>query len=111
MHLQQAQSRAEAVAQVVSKQAELFKVRRDLQMEKLEQFRVLGEKVRVLTETTSSLQNRSDIPAFDAQLAVLIEEFEKLRESARSSDMKTLEKNTRSLVQRLQSVRQKLSEL
>jgi hypothetical protein len=111
MHLQQAQSSAEAVAKGVSKQAELFKVRRGEQMEKLEQFRFLGEKVRVLTETTSSLRNRSDIPAFDAQLAVLIEELEKLRESARSSRMKALEKNTQSLVQRLQSVRKKLSEL
>jgi DNA repair exonuclease SbcCD ATPase subunit len=111
VHLQQAQSRAEAVAQVVSKQAELFKIRRDEQMEKLEQFRALGEKVRELTETTGSLRNRSDIPAFDAQLAVFIEKLEKLRESARSSRMKALEKNTQSLVQRLQSVRKKLSEL
>ena len=110
-HLQQAQSRAEAVAQVVSKQAELFKARRDEQMEKLEQFRALGEKVRELTETTGGLRNRSDIPAFDAQLAVFIEKLEKLRESARSSRMKALEKNTQSLVQRLQSVRKKLSEL
>ena len=108
MHLQQAQSRAEAVAQVVSKQAELFKVRRDEQMEKLEQFRLLGEKVRVLTETTG--RDRSDIPAFEAQLTVIVDELEKLRESARNSRMKALANNAQSLVQRLRAVLKKLQD-
>jgi DNA repair exonuclease SbcCD ATPase subunit len=107
-HLQQAQSRAESVAQVVSKQAELFKVRRDEQMEKLEQFRALGERVRVLTETTADLRDRSTIPAFEAQLTVIIDELEKLRESARNSRMKALANNAQSLVQRLQAVLKKL---
>ena len=108
MHLQQAQSRAEVVAQGVSKQAELFKVRRDEQMEKFEQFRLLGEKVRELTENTSAIRDRSNIPAFEAQLRVLVEELEKLRESAKNSRMKSLEKNAQSLVQRLQAVLKKL---
>jgi DNA repair exonuclease SbcCD ATPase subunit len=107
-HLQQAQTRAESVAQVVSKQAELFKVRRDEQMEKLEQFRALGERVRVLTETTADLRDRSTIPAFEAQLTVIIDELEKLRESARNSRMKALANNAQSLVQRLQAVLKKL---
>jgi DNA repair exonuclease SbcCD ATPase subunit len=107
-HLQQAQSRAESVAQVVSKQAELFKVRRDEQMEKLEQFRALGERVRVLTEATADLRDRSNIPAFEAQLTVIIDELEKLRESARNSRMKALANNAQSLVQRLQAVLKKL---
>jgi erythromycin esterase-like protein len=108
MHLQQAQSRAEVVAQGVSKQAELFKVRRVEQMEKFEQFRLLGEKVRELTENTSAIRDRSNIPAFKAQLTVLVEELEKLRESAKNSRMKSLEKNAQSLVQRLQAVLKKL---
>jgi hypothetical protein len=106
MHLQQAQSRAESVAQVVSKQAELFKARRDEQMEKLEQFRLLGEKVRILTETTG--RDRSDIPTFEAQLTVIVEELEKLRDSARNSRMKALANNAQSLVQRLQALLKKL---
>src|SRR6185369_2852287 len=108
MHLQQAQSRAETVAQGVSKQAELFKMRRDEQMEKLEQFRLLGEKVRELTENTSAIRDRSNIPAFEAQLTVLVEELEKLRDSAKNSRMKSLEKNAQSLVQRLQAVLKRL---
>ena len=106
MHLQQSQSRAEAVAQVVSKQAELFKARRDEQVEKLEQFRALGEKVRILTETTG--RDRSDIPTFEAQLTVIVEELEKLRDSARNSRMKALANNVQSLVQKLQAVLKKL---
>jgi hypothetical protein len=106
MHLQQAQSRAEAVAQVVSKQAGLFKARRDEQMEKLEQFRALGEKVRELTEATG--RDQSNIPTFEAQLTVIVEELEKLRESARNSRMKALANNAQSLVQRLQAVLKKL---
>lgn len=106
MHLQQSQSRAEAVAQVVSKQAELFKARRDEQMEKLEQFRALGEKVRELTETTG--RDRSNLPAFEAQLTVIVDELEKLRESARNSRMKALANNVQSLVQKLQAVLKKL---
>ena len=106
MHLQQSQSRAEAVAQVVSKQAELFKARRDEQVEKLEQFRALGEKVRELTETTG--RDRSNLPAFEAQLTVIVDELEKLRESARNSRMKALANNVQSLVQKLQAVLKKL---
>jgi hypothetical protein len=111
IHLQQSQSRAEAVAQVVSKQAELFKVRRDEQMEKLEQFRALGEKVRELTETTGAFRDRSNIPAFEAQLTVLVEDLEKFRESARNSHMKALEKNAQSLGQRLHAVLKKLRDV
>src|SRR5262245_12042209 len=51
--LQEAQARAEGVAEGVFRQAELFKIRRDEQTEKLEQFRVLGEKVRELTAAVS----------------------------------------------------------
>jgi len=53
----------------------------------------------------------SHIPAFEAQLTTLIEELQTLRESARNSRMRALEKNAESLVQTLQVVRKKLREL
>ena len=54
---------------------------------------------------------RSNIPAFEAQLALLIEELQDLRDSARDSRMKTLEKNAESLAQSLQAARKKLGGL
>ena len=55
--LQEAQSRAEAVAQGVSKQAELFNIRRNEQNERLEEFRILCEKVRDLNAVISQFRN------------------------------------------------------
>jgi len=123
--LQEAQARAEAVAKGVSSQAALLNVRRNEQNEKLEQFRILGEKVRDLNTAIShfrpphgdgmTAEDRakltSSIPAFEAKLTTLIEELQTLRESARNSRMRALEKNAESLVQTLQVVRKKLREL
>ena|SRR5207253_5619111 len=123
--LQEAQARAEAVAKGVSSQAALLNVRRNEQNEKLEQFRILGEKVRDLNTAISQFRPphgdgmtaedraklTSHIPAFEAQLTTLIEELQTLRESARNSRMRALEKNAESLVQTLQVVRKKLREL
>jgi len=120
--LQEAQARAETVAQGVSKQAELLNSRRNEQNEKLEEFRILGEKVRELNAGISRFRRpdgsgltaedraelTSSIPGFEAQLAVLIGELQDLRKSARNSRMKTLEKNAESLAQTLQAVRNKL---
>jgi len=125
VHLHEARARAEAVAQGVSSQAELFNNRRNEQNEKWDQFRVLGERVRDLNaaigefrspkgqgltpEERSKLTSR--VPAFDAQLAGLIEELQDLRKSARDSRMKSLEKNVESLVQTLQAVQKKIRDL
>ena len=123
--LQEAQACAEAVAKGVSSQAELFKVRRNEQNEKLEQFRILGERVRDLNAAISQFRRphgdgmtaedraklKSSIPAFEAQVTTLIEELQALRKSARESRMKALEKNVESLVQTLQVVRKKLGDL
>jgi len=121
MHLNEARGRAEAVAQGVSNQADLLQKRRIEQDEKLEKFRLLGERVRELNTAISEFRRpqqgmtREDhaklaasIPAFEAQLVGLIEELEDLRKSARESRMKALEKNVESLTQTLQAVRQKL---
>ncbi len=123
--LQEAQGRAEAVAQGVSKQAELLNVRRIEQDKKLEEFQVLGERVRGLSAVISQFRPadgarltaedranlKSNIPGFDAQLAALIEELQNLRKSARNLRMKALEKNAESLGQTLQAVRKKLGDL
>jgi chromosome segregation ATPase len=120
--LHEARTRAEAIAQRVAGQAELWNVRKNEQNEKLEKFRILGEKVRELNAIMSQFRRpqeedmtneeraklTSNIPAFEAQLAVVIEELQDLQKSARDSRMKTLEKNAESLAQSLQAVREKL---
>ncbi len=125
MQLHEAQARAEFVAQGVSRQAELFNSRRSEQNEQLEKFRILNEKVRELNAALSQFRRplghgltdedraklTSSVPAVEAQLAVLIEELQNLRQSARDSRMKALEKNAESLAQALQAARKKLRDL
>jgi len=123
--LHEARARAEAVTQGVSRQAELFNKRRDEQNEELEKFRILGEKVQKLNEAISQFRPShghsltqedhakltSNLPAFETQLAVLIEESQGLRNSARNSRMKALEKSAESLAHTLQAVQKKLRDL
>jgi chromosome segregation ATPase len=111
--LREAQARAEGVAEGVSKQAELLKVRRNEQEERVEEFRVLGEKVRNLTAVISEFRDDrakliANLPAVESQLDTFIEELQKLRTSARDSGMKALRKNAESLEQSLQAARKKL---
>jgi hypothetical protein len=124
-HLQQARARAEAVAEGVSRQAEAFSVRRQEQSEQLDKFRLLGEKVRELNSAISqSLQPqsngstdpdgsdlRSNIPTLERQLTALIENLQDLRNTARASRMRALEKNAESLAQTLLAVQLKLRSL
>ena len=111
--LQEAQTRAQTVAQGVSSQAELLNKRRNEQNEKLEQFRLLGDKVRELNEEIRTDEGRArlaaDIPGFQARLGALIEELQSLRKSAKDSRMRALERNAESLVQTLEAARQKLN--
>jgi len=125
MHLQDAQARAESVAQEVSRQAEVFKIRRDEQNEKLEQFRLLGERVGEINAAISLFRRppgqgftdedraalASNIPGLQGQLAALITELQDLRNSARGSRMRALERNAESLAQSLQAVQAKLRDL
>ena len=120
--LRDAQARAEVVAEGVSRQADLLNVRSKELNAKLEEFRILGEKVRDLNTQISHVRRpredgqkeaqreelASNIPAFEAQLTTLIDELVNLQTSARNSRMKALEKNTESLVQSLQAMRKKL---
>jgi chromosome segregation ATPase len=115
-HLRESQARAEAVATGVSRQADLLNDRRREHEEKLEEFRVLGEKVRELNDEISRHRDdrtslTSKLPFFETQLTALIDELEHLRDSARESRMKVLAKNAESLAQTLQAVRKKLQDL
>ena len=120
-HLRDAQLRAESVAQKVSLQADVFKKYRQSHNEHLERFRLLGERVRELNAamTQSQADGSSegnggmtfDIPAVEQQLAALVGDLQDLRNSARTSQLKTLEKSAESLVQSLQALQQKLRHL
>jgi chromosome segregation ATPase len=123
VHLKQATTRAESVAQGVSRQAEMINNLRKEHNDKLEQFRLLGERVRELNGAISHFnlsQGLTDesraalaarIPGLSLELTSLIEELQALRNSARSSRMRALEKNAESLAQSLQAVHTRLREL
>src|SRR5678816_2346748 len=107
IHLKEAQARAEDVAGAVSRQANAFRVRRNEQSEYLEKFRLLGEKVRALNASLTGedgMALRTNLPVVEQQLAGLIEELQQLRNSARESRLKTLEKSAESLGQSLQAL-------
>ena len=114
IHLKQAQARAEAVAEAVSRQANVFSGRNTEQSEHLERFRALGEKVHALNASLTGEDGaalRSNLPLVQQQLGALIEELQQLRDSARTSRMKTMEKSAESLAQSLQALQLKLSGL
>jgi hypothetical protein len=120
--LQEAQARAESTARGVSRQAELVHLRRQEEDRKLEEFRLLGERVRDLNTTLNQFRPspgnvmsdedraklKADLPVFEAQLTALIDELQNLRQTARDSHMRSLEKNAESLAQTLEAVRKRL---
>jgi hypothetical protein len=106
-NLQEAQARADAVAKGVAKQAEALRARRKEIDEKFEAFRLLGEKARELNTSIG----KASVEEVEAQLGALIDELQSLRETARGSRMKALEKNVESLAQSLQAARKKLRDL
>jgi hypothetical protein len=109
--LKDAQSRAETMAEAVSRQAKAFNIRRNEQNEYLEKLRLLGGKVRALNASLTGEDGvalKSNIPLLDHELAVLIEELQQMRRSAEASRMTTLEKSAESLAQALQSMQMKL---
>jgi hypothetical protein len=122
LELQHAQNSAEAVAEGVARQAEVFKTRTIGQQEQLERFQMLGEKVRALNESLSEFRRpkgqgftddersavSAKIPNFEQELVVLIAELQDLRDAARASRMGNLEKDAESLAQTLQAVHAKL---
>src|SRR5262245_22009769 len=121
VQLQQARTRAETVAEGVSRQAEAFNIRTQEQSKQFEKFRLLGERVRELNSGISLAMKtpgngstdleeselKTRIPNLERELTTLIGDLQELRASARASRMKTLEKNAESLAQTLQAVQVK----
>ena len=111
-HLKEAQGRAEAIAEAVSRQANAFSIRRNEESEYLERFRLLAEKVRALNASLTGEDGTAlmaNLPVIEQQLPGLIEELQHLRNSARASRLKTLEKSAESLTQSLQALQLKLA--
>jgi hypothetical protein len=115
MHLQEAKSQAEVTAQGVSRQAEIFRARRDEQNARMTEFNQLGERVQELNASIAKFkdpQNQAEggLSEYADQLAALIGDLHKLRDSARDSRMKSLEKKAQSLAQSLEAALTKLRE-
>jgi len=113
--LTDAQTRAQAVADKVSRQADAFTIRRNEYNEQWEKFRLLGEKVRLLNESISQFRQAEDRTALtsnilrlEQQIAALIGELQDLCDAAQNLRMKTLQRSARSLTQTLQAVQGKL---
>jgi hypothetical protein len=113
VHLQEARAHAEVVAQGVSSQAEIFRTRREEQNAKMDQFNQLGERVQQLNASISRFkdpenQNSGGFGEYADQLAAIIKDLHELRDSARDSRMKSLEKKAQSLAQSLEAAHAKL---
>lgn len=115
-------TQAETAAKQVAVRAEQLQVRKDEQMQKMEQFRQLGEKVRDLTASlagfkfeegmTLSEEERAQMTSrmmeFETRLAPLIEEAQNLKKAGQEAKIKILEQSADSLGQSLQAVSQKI---
>jgi len=124
-HLNEARARAEIIAKAVSIRAELITTRKNEQHKKMEEFRLLGEKVREMSATMAELrrpegqvltsEERSRVTARLAEIAEqlnpLIEEARAFRRDGQTSKIKALEQSADSLTQTLQVIQQKLASL
>lgn len=114
---------AEAAASIVAQRAEILQARKNEQAQKLEAFRLLGEKVRELTTSLSTFkipegeelseQERASITSrlaeFETRLRPLIDEAQALRKEGQNSKIKSLEQGADSLSQSLLAVSQKIN--
>jgi hypothetical protein len=121
--LNEARSKAEAAAKIVGERAEEFQAEKAARQKKMDEFRILGEKVNAVTSSLNDLKRPEGVEATEedrakisarltevvAQLQPLIEEAQNLKNEARDSRMKSLEQNAHSLSQSLLSIGQKLS--
>lgn len=121
-HLNEARSKAEAAAVIVSARAEQLQARQDNHQQKMTDFRALGEKVRDLTMSLNDLkrpdgdeltdEDRAHLSMrlsdFQMQLQPLIAEALKLKQEAQDSRLKTLEQGADSLVQSLSAIGRRL---
>lgn len=121
--LNEARAKAEAAAQVVSARAEILQARKMEMQKKMDEFRLLGEKVRNLTLSLNDLkrphgqdasgEDRAKISMrlseLELQIRPLIEEALQLKKEAQDSKMKILEQSADSLRQSLTAISEKLS--
>ncbi len=121
--LSESRSKAEAVAQAVALKAEQLQNRKLDEQKKMEQFRLLGEKVRDLSATLSEFKDLDGanlstedkekmlvrLVDFEVQLRPLIEEATTLKKEGHLAKMKILEQNADSLSQSLLAVSKRLS--
>jgi len=121
--LDEARTRAEAAAQVVSERAAMIQMRQNENAKMGDRFRLLGEEVQKISSQMALLkkpaghefsnEEKAELPkklsGMDLQMAVLIEESRKLEEDASAAHMNSLERNADSLSQTLQSARRKLT--
>jgi hypothetical protein len=124
-YLNDARIKSDTLAQGVWARAEEINSRDTVQKDKMEEFRLLGEKVRALSTDLQQLrrpegevltdEDRATIAGtlteFDARLEPLIDQATRLRKEAHLARMRTLEQNADSLTQTLQSIRSKLAAL
>ncbi|WP_413289206.1 hypothetical protein [Bdellovibrio sp. HCB337] len=120
--LTELRAQAEAAASLVAIRAEQLQARKTEQAQKMEEFRMLGEKVRELTLSLSSFRIQEGQPLsieekarlagrleeFESRLRPLIDEANNLRREGQSAKMRILEQNADSLGQSLQAVSQKI---
>lgn len=123
--LADARARAEAMAQGVAQRAHLLSDRKTVEQQKMEEFRLLGEKVRELTAALTQFRRPAEseltdedrmeishgLSILEKQLEPLIDQAQNLKKEAQLSKMKILESNAEALSQTLQAVRQKLNSL
>jgi chromosome segregation ATPase len=123
--LEEARVRAEKAAELVAQRANVVQERQQIQDRLSEKFHTLTEMVRKVSQLIGQLkkaegetmsddertQLAQQLPGFDSQLSVLVDEAMKLKVEAQEANMKTLMKNADSLSQTLLSAKRKLGTL
>ncbi len=114
---------AEHAAKIVAVRADILQTRKEEQQRKMEEFRLLGEKVRDLTSSLNGFrlqegvqlteeeqaQLKTRLAEFETQLRPLIEEALTMKKIGQESKIKILEQGADSLGQSLKAVSQKIS--
>lgn len=123
--LEDARIRAEKAANSVSNRATQVQERQQAHERISEKFNALTEMVRKVSSVIAQMKKaegepmsaeekatlKERLPEFDAQLSMLVEEAQKLKQEAQDANMKTLVRNADSLSQTLLSAKRKLGAL
>lgn len=122
--LEEARKNTEAAAQAVSTRAMAVQQRQKETELMLERLRNLSDTVREVTAKLTQVREDAEpaslsdrkaqlanrLPEFDSELAVIVEDINKLMLDARTLRMKTLERNADSLRQSLQAARHRFTQ-